>query len=395
MKCVILAAGKGNRMYPLIQTRPKVMVPIANKPILEHLLIRAKRVGIDEFIFVVGYKKELIESYFEDGSKWDVKINYIHQKEQLGTADAIGVTKDVAGKRFLVLNGDVLIGSECIAELLKKSDDSVMTLTKRDGKGFGVVEVEGDCVRRIIEKPKSVTESCLVNAGIYVFDCSIFTAIEETPLSERGEYEITDSLQSMVDGGNDVGFHIIKDWIDVGYPWNLLDANEGLLKNIKGEIRGTVEERATIRGEVVVGERTNIRNGAYIEGPVLIGNDCDIGPNCYIRPSTSIGDHVRVGNGVEIKNSILMNHTKVGHLTYIGDSVIGEGCNFGAGTIVANLRHDNAPIKARVKEEKIDSGRRKLGVILGDGVKTGINSTLNVGTVLKPGRMVLPGENVW
>ena len=395
MKCVILAAGMGNRMYPLTQTRPKVMVSIANKPILEHLLISAKRAGITEFIFVVGYKKELIKSYFGDGSNWGVKVSYIFQKEQLGTANAIGVTEDLAGERFLVLNGDVLIGSECISKLLEKREASVMTLTERDGKGFGVVEVEGDFVKRIIEKPEGVTETCLVNAGIYVFNRSIFTAIEETALSERGEYEITDSLQSMVDGGIDVGHHIVEDWIDVGYPWNLLDANEGLLKGIKRDIRGTVEERATIQGEVIVGEGSIIRGGAYIIGPVMIGEDCDIGPNCFIRPYTCIGDDVRVGNGVEVKNSILMDHTKVGHLTYIGDSVIGEGCNFGAGTIVANLRHDNASIKARVKGEKIDSGRRKLGVILGDGVKTGINSTLNVGTVLEPDRMVLPGEDVW
>ncbi|MDY6931618.1 MAG: bifunctional sugar-1-phosphate nucleotidylyltransferase/acetyltransferase [Halobacteriota archaeon] len=394
MKCVILAAGKGNRMYPLTQTRPKVMVPIANKPILEHLLIRAKMAGIEDFIFVVGYKRELVESYFGDGSEWGVKIDYIFQKDQLGTANAIGVTRDLATERFLVLNGDVLIESKCIAELLKKRDDSVMTLTKRDGKGFGVVEANGSFVKRIIEKPKDDTENCLVNAGIYVFERSIFTAIEETPLSERDEYEITDSLQSMIDDGIDVGYQVVEEWIDVGYPWNLLDANESLLKNIKRDIRGTIEDGATIHGRVIVGEGTIIRSGAYIIGPVIIGEDCDIGPNCFIRPSSSIGDDVRVGNGVEVKNSILMDHTKVGHLTYVGDSVIGEGCNFGAGTIIANLRHDNASIKAKVKEEKIDSGRRKLGVIFGDGVKTGINSTLNVGTVLEPGKMVLPGERV-
>lgn len=393
MKCVILAAGIGKRMYPLTQTRPKVMVTIANHPILEHLLLCAKDAGINDFIFVTGYRKDLVESYFEDGSKWGVKISYIFQKEQLGTANAIDVTRDVAGKRFLVLNGDVLIKSDCIKKLLEKKEDFVLTLTKRKGKGFGVIEVEGESVKKITEKPKDAKIG-LVNAGIYIFNDSIFDAIDKTPVSERGEYEITDSLQYLIDKGIGVGYHTMEDWIDVGYPWNLLDANEDMLKNIKTKVKGKIEKRATIHGDVIIKEGTIVRNGSYIIGPVAIGKDCDIGPNCFIRPYTSIGDDVRVGNGVEIKNSIIMNGTKVGHLTYIGDSVIGEDCNFGAGTIVANLRHDNRSILVNVKGEKIDSNRRKLGVIFGDGVKTGINSTLNVGMVAEAEKMIGPGEVV-
>ncbi|MDY6964767.1 MAG: bifunctional sugar-1-phosphate nucleotidylyltransferase/acetyltransferase [Halobacteriota archaeon] len=391
MKCIILAAGIGKRMFPLTQTRPKVMVPIANRPILEHLLLSARDAGIDEFIFVVGYKKELVESYFKDGGAWSVKIDYIFQKEQLGTANAIGLADDLKGERFLILNGDVLVGSDCIKKLLEKEEETVLTLNRRDGKGFGVVEVEGSSVKKITEKPEDA-KTCLVNAGIYMFDRSIFEAIEKTPISKRDEYEITDSIQYLIDKGDDVGYHVIEDWIDIGYPWNLLNANEDMLKGIKKEVNGDVEERATIHGDVVIGDGTIVRNGAYIIGPVVIGENCDIGPNCFIRPYTSIGDDVRIGNGVEVKNSIIMNHTKIGHLTYIGDSVIGEECNFGAGTIVANLRHDDRSILVRVEEERIDSGRRKLGVIFGDGVKTGINSTINVGTVIKAGQMIGPGE---
>jgi len=399
MKCVILAAGVGKRMYPLTRTRPKVMVPIANYPMLEHLLLSAKSAGIKNFVLVVGYKKELVKSYFEDGSKWGVKISYVFQKDQLGTANAIDVTKDKVGKRFLVLNGDVLIKSDCIKELLEKKEEAVLTLNRREGKGFGVVKVDGGSVKKITEKPKDAKIS-LVNAGIYIFGRKVFDAIEKTKLSKRGEYEITDSIQYMIDKGTDVGFHKVEDWIDVGYPWNLLDANEDLLKYpLKSSGKAIDEESkiepyATIHKKVSIGKGTIVRNGAYIIGPVTIGKNCDIGPNCFIRPCTSIGDDVRIGNGVEIKNSIIMNHTKVGHLTYIGDSVIGEGCNFGAGTIVANLRHDDRSILVKVKGETIDSGRRKLGVIFGDGVKTGINSTLNVGAVLEDGEIVGPGEVV-
>ncbi|VVB86729.1 Bifunctional protein GlmU [uncultured archaeon] len=155
-----------------------------------------------------------------------------------------------------------------------------------------------------------------------------------------------------------------------------------------------MERFATLNGNVAVGEGTIIRNGAYIEGPVIIGKNCDIGPNCYIRPATSIGDNVRIGNAVEVKNSIIMNGTHIGHLSYAGDSIIGERCNFGAGTKVANLRHDNRKVLVELGGKKFDSGRRKLGVIMGDDVHTGINSMFNVGTTVAGGACVGPGEFV-
>jgi NDP-sugar pyrophosphorylase family protein len=153
-----------------------------------------------------------------------------------------------------------------------------------------------------------------------------------------------------------------------------------------------VEPNTTIKGEVVIGKGTLIRSGAYLEGPVVIGENCDIGPNCFIRPYTAIGKNVRVGNAVEIKNSIIMEGTHVGHLSYVGDSIIGRRCNFGAGTKVANLRHDGKNIKVRLKGKILDSGRRKLGVIMGDDVHTGINTSINTGVIIEKGRYTYPGE---
>jgi NDP-sugar pyrophosphorylase family protein len=139
-----------------------------------------------------------------------------------------------------------------------------------------------------------------------------------------------------------------------------------------------------------VGKDTVIMAGAYIEGPVIIGENCKIGPNCYIRPYTCLGNDVRVGNAVEVKNSAVMDGTKIGHLSYVGDSVIGESCNFGAGTICSNLRHDKANIISYIKGQKVDSGRRKLGAIMGDDVKTGIHTTVYPGTVIESGYRGLP-----
>jgi bifunctional UDP-N-acetylglucosamine pyrophosphorylase/glucosamine-1-phosphate N-acetyltransferase len=149
-------------------------------------------------------------------------------------------------------------------------------------------------------------------------------------------------------------------------PWHLLNANELLMKNVKGKISGTVQKYATIEGSVQVGKGSIIRNGAYIIGPVIIGENCDIGPNCYIRPSSSIGNNCKIGNAVEVKNCIVMNHSNIPHHNYVGDSIIGENCNLGSGTKVANLRLDNKNIYTIVKGDRIETGRRKLGVIMGD-----------------------------
>ena len=395
MKAVVLVAGKGTRMEPLTSGCPKVMLQVANKPILEHILNSAIEAGIEGFVFITGYLEEQIREYFGDGSKWGVSIEYVQQKEQLGTANAIGYAKGHVEGAFLVLNGDMLIGQEDLKALLSRTEEAVICVKEVENPSdFGVLETENNKVVRIIEKPKNPPTN-LANAGIYLFRESIFDFIDRTQASVRKEFEITDSIQMLIDSGAAVGYSPLEGrWIDIGYPWDLLKANEHLLKDLKGRCEGTVEPNATIKGEVVIGKGTLIRNGSYIEGPVVIGENCDIGPNCFIRPSTAIGNHARVGNAVEIKNTIVMEDTHVGHLSYVGDSIIGRRCNFGAGTKVANLRHDGKNIKVMMKGRILDSGRRKLGVIMGDDVHTGINTSINIGVIMEKGRSTHPGEVV-
>jgi UDP-N-acetylglucosamine diphosphorylase / glucose-1-phosphate thymidylyltransferase / UDP-N-acetylgalactosamine diphosphorylase / glucosamine-1-phosphate N-acetyltransferase / galactosamine-1-phosphate N-acetyltransferase len=395
MKAVVLVAGKGTRMEPLTSDCPKVMLQVANKPILEHILNSAIQAGIEGFVFITGYLEQQIREYFGDGSKWGVSIDYVLQKEQLGTANAIGYAKGHVEEAFLVLNGDMLIGQEDLKALISRTEEAVICVKEVENPSdFGVLEVENNKVVRIIEKPKNPPTK-LANAGVYLFRESIFDFIDRTQASVRKEFEITDSIQMLIDSGAAVGYSPLEGrWIDIGYPWDLLKANERLLKDLKSRCEGTVEPNATIKGEVVIGKGALIRNGSYIEGPVIIGENCDIGPNCFIRPSTAIGNHARVGNAVEIKNTIVMEGTHVGHLSYVGDSIIGRRCNFGAGTKVANLRHDGKNIKVRMKGKILDSGRRKLGVIMGDDVHTGINTSINVGVMIEKGKYTSPGEIV-
>ncbi len=395
MKAVVLVAGKGTRMEPLTSDCPKVMLQVANKPILEHILNSAIQAGIEGFVFITGYLEQQIREYFGDGSKWGVSIDYVLQKEQLGTANAIGYAKGHVEEAFLVLNGDMLIGQEDLKALLSRTEEAVICVKEVENPSdFGVLEIENNKVVRIIEKPKNPPTK-LANAGVYLFRESIFDFIDRTQASVRKEFEITDSIQMLIDSGAAVGYSPLEGrWIDIGYPWDLLKANERLLKDLKSRCEGIVEPNATIKGEVVIGKGALIRNGSYIEGPVIIGENCDIGPNCFIRPSTAIGNHARIGNAVEIKNTIVMEGTHVGHLSYVGDSIIGRRCNFGAGTKVANLRHDGKNIKVRMKGKILDSGRRKLGVIMGDDVHTGINTSINVGVMIEKGKYTSPGEIV-
>jgi bifunctional UDP-N-acetylglucosamine pyrophosphorylase/glucosamine-1-phosphate N-acetyltransferase len=192
------------------------------------------------------------------------------------------------------------------------------------------------------------------------------------------------------------GMHgvVLKEWRDVVYPWHLLDANAEMMKNLAFTCQGAVSDGATLNGEVSIGKGTDILPGTVIEGPVIIGENCKIGPNCYIRPATTIGDNCHVGNACEVKNSLIFNNSNVPHQNYIGDSVIGEGCNLGAGTKIANLRFDKKSIYVCLNGEKKDTNRRKLGMIMGDNVQTGINSMINVGTLVGNNVFIGPGASV-
>jgi len=390
MKCVILAAGEGKRMHPLTYTRPKVMLPIANKPVLEWNLLNAIDAGLKEFVFVVGYKSEMVRNHFGDGKKWDVKIEYVNQGKALGTAHAIGMVEKFVDN-FIVLCGDTIFGKHDMEKIIKK-EISMGLVHVESPEEYGIVELDGENVVKIYEKMEKPFSN-VINAGIYHFNRSIFDIIKKTEKSPRGEYEITSSINMLVEDREIAGI-TLKEWRDVVYPWHLLDANEEMLNGMKGNVEGAVEENVVLKGPVYIGKETIVMSGSYIEGPVVIGSDCKIGPNCYIRPCTSIGNESHVGNACEIKNSIIMNHSNIPHQNYVGDSIIGENCNLGSGTKIANLRLDKKNITAISNGKKINTKRRKLGVIMGDNVQTGINAMLNVGSMVGNNVFVGPGAVV-
>jgi bifunctional UDP-N-acetylglucosamine pyrophosphorylase/glucosamine-1-phosphate N-acetyltransferase len=385
MKCVILAAGEGKRMHPLTFTRPKVMLPIANKPISEWNLLNAIDAGLRDFIFVIGYKSEMVRKYFQNGKKWNVEIKYVNQGKARGTAHAIGMVEKFADD-FIVLCGDTIFGKEDIQNLVNM-EMSIGLVEVKDTTSYGNVEIKKDKIIRICEKIKKPFSN-IINAGIYHFNDKIFKYIKKTKKSPRGEYEITDSINMLLKEEEMTGI-FLKQWRDVVYPWHLLDANEEMLKKNPGE--NITGENVTIKGNVTIGRDTEVLAGSFIEGPVVIGSNCKIGPNCYIRPYTSIGNGCHIGNACEVKNSIIMDNSNIPHQNYVGDSIIGYNCNLGAGTKIANLRLDKKNIDVALNGEKIATGRRKLGVIMGDNVQTGINSMINVGSIIGNDVYIGPG----
>jgi len=387
--CVMLAAGQGKRMQPLTNTRPKVMVPIANKPIIEWNLLKAKDAGINRFLFIIGYKSEMVRDYFKDGSEWDVHIDYVNQGTPKGTGHAISVVEPFIENEFIVLSGDTIFGSDDIKRV--KDTSCCMGVCEVDHpEEYGVVELQDDHIIHIHEKVKNPV-SKMINAGIYHFTKDIFDCIKRTGISQRGEYELTDAI-NLCATDKPVHSVVINTWRDIGYPWDLFDATREVLEEFNPEINGTVEPYATIKGPVTIGENTVVMNGSYITGPVIIGRNCKIGPNCYIRPYTAIGDGCHIGGASEVKNSIIMNESNVPHHNYVGDSVIGSGCNLGSGTKVANLRLDKKNIYVEHRGKRMNTNRRKLGVIMGDQVQTGINSVINVGSIIGDSVFIGPGS---
>ncbi|MEO2241060.1 MAG: bifunctional sugar-1-phosphate nucleotidylyltransferase/acetyltransferase, partial [Euryarchaeota archaeon] len=378
-------------MRPLTRTRPKVLLPVADRRLVDFSIEALVRVGVERLVVVTEYRAEEVERYVEDRWGEEVELSFVRQGEPLGTAHAVYVAwREVdPDEPVLVTNGDLVFDPALVERTVKEHEGvaSMALVEVDDPSEFGVVRLEDGYVRELVEKPDpGEAPSNLANAGVYVLEPEFRRYLEEVRLSPRGEFELTDALLAAAREEEVRGVPQDVYWLDVGRPWDLLDANEWALRNVMGrpEVEGVVEEGVELRGPVWVAEGAVLKPGTVVEGPAYIGPGCELGPNCYVRPATTLVRDVRVGQAVEIKNSIVMEGTNVSHLSYVGDSVIGAECNLGAGTVIANLRHDERNVRVIVKGELEDTGRRKFGAVLGDGVKTGINTSILPGRKLGP-----------
>ena len=325
MKAVILAAGEGKRLRPFTETMPKVMIPIANKPILEHVLEAAKKSGISEVILVVGYKKEEIMEYFKDYK--EIKITYVEQDKQLGTAHALLKAKNKINSAFMVLAGDNIIDSNSILKLInEKSEYSILIKEHPYPSKYGVVFLEKGKLKEIVEKPKKESGK-YISTGIYKLPKKVFNKIEQ--LSKQDIYDLTSVIQSIVKDGTSISTILADKWMDIVYPWDIIEINEAMSNEISSSTSGTIEKNVVIKGNVSIGKDTKIYSGSYIVGPVVIGEGCEIGPNTCIFPSTTIGDNSVVNPFAEIHNSVIMKDTHIGSSSFIINSVIAKGSILG------------------------------------------------------------------
>ncbi|BAB65442.1 MULTISPECIES: bifunctional sugar-1-phosphate nucleotidylyltransferase/acetyltransferase [Sulfurisphaera] len=389
MKAFILAAGSGERLEPITHTRPKAFVPILSKPLIEYQIEYLRKCGIRDITVIVSSKNK---EYFEKKLK---EISIVTQKDDIkGTGAAILSAK--FNDEALIIYGDLFFSNEKeICNIITLKENAIIGVKVSNPKDYGVLVLDNqNNLSKIIEKPE-IPPSNLINAGIYKLNSDIFTYLDKISISERGELELTDAINLMAKDHRVKVIEYEGYWMDIGKPWNIIDVNKWALDNLVfSQNLGNVEDNVKIKGKVIIEEDAEIKSGTYIEGPVYIGKGSEIGPNSYLRPYTILVEKNKIGASVEVKESVIMEGSKIPHLSYVGDSVIAEDVNFGAGTLIANLRFDEKEVKVNVKGKRISSGRRKLGAFIGGHVRTGINVTILPGVKIGAYARIYPGAVV-
>jgi glucose-1-phosphate thymidylyltransferase len=328
MKGLILSGGKGTRLRPLTYTSAKQLVPVANKPVLFYGIEALVEAGITEIGIVVGETQAEIRAAVGDGSKWGAKVTYIPQDAPRGLAHAVLIAHDFIGDDpFVMYLGDNLLNRgivEFVEQFVKEKPAAQILLTPvPDPQMFGVAELQGDKVHRLVEKPKE-PKSNLALVGVYMFGPEIFTSVANIKPSFRNELEITDAIQDLIDRGLRVTPHLVSGWWkDTGKLEDMLEANRLILETLKPRVDGSVDKASRIEGIVVIEAGAVVEN-SVIRGPAVIGPGARI-IDAYVGPFTSIGKDVEI-NKSEIEHSIVLEGSLIHDLeTRVSDSLIGRG----------------------------------------------------------------------
>jgi len=326
MKALILSGGKGTRLRPITHTSAKQLLPVANKPILFYGIEAVKEAGIKEVGIVVGETKNEIRDAVGRGKKWGINVTYIEQEKPLGLAHAVKISQDfIRDDNFVMYLGDNLIkdGITSLVKEFEKTRPNAQILLARvpHPEQFGVVELKGKKVLRLVEKPKR-PKSDLALVGVYMFDKNVFEAVNNIKPSWRNELEITDAIQYLIDHNFTVRPHIITGWWkDTGKLEDILEANRIILDDLKSHVKGKVDKESELFGKVRIDKGAEIRK-SVIRGPVIIGENSRI-VNSYIGPFTSVYFKVTIENS-EIEHSIVLENSKIKDIKRIEDSLVGQ-----------------------------------------------------------------------
>ena len=341
MKGIILHGGHGTRLRQLTHTGPKQLLPIANKPMSQYALEDLKSAGIHDIAIIIGdIYPEKVKEYYGDGKQFGVNITYVYQEKPKGISHAIRLCKEFVGDdKFIVYLGDNVLRRN-LADYTKKfsssSLDAMILLCEVDNPSkFGVAYIDTEDplkIKNIIEKPKNPTSNLAV-IGVYFLTPKIFDIIDNLKPSMRGELEITDALQLLMDKENTIAYDTVTGWWkDTGTPDDIIHANRLVLDSIGTEEQFLTEKDASIKGNIIIGSNTEISQDSSIIGPAIIGKNCKIGNTVRLGPYVSIGDNCILEN-CNIENSILMKDCKVYAKVNLSSSIIAHSCQIDGGTV--------------------------------------------------------------
>ena len=349
MQAVILAAGEGTRLRPLTHAKPKAMIPVANRPVIAHVIDALLANGIRDIVVVAGYRREYVQRYL---NSLDIPVTVVVQEKQLGTAHALRCAASEIREDFMVLPGDNYIDAASIAKI--RGEPCAMLVKEHPSpSNFGVVVVRDGLVSGIVEKPEEAP-TLTVSTGII--------SLPRDALGSLVKNEIPDAIMGLIRKGMRMKAVMADDWQDAIYPWDLLRMNESLLRHITPEKAGRMAGNVTFTGVVHVGAGTSIGPNTTITGPVVIGENCEIGPGTCILPGTSIGSRVSIEPFTILGSSLIMDDTSIGSHSRIMNAVVGEGCSIGD--------HASTTVSPSLLSIEGKVLKAEFGAVLGDRVAT-------------------------
>lgn len=403
MRAIILAGGAGNRSYPLGVNRPKAMFPLHGKPLVGWVLEALAAAGVGEAVIVTGPGEGGIRAAL-GAAAFGVRLNYATQAEPRGQADALRSARAAAGAGpVLVLNANDLYDPAVLAALAARLDDGhdVVLVGRRtaEPERFGIMRFEADAgggaaigrrLAGVVEKPaRDAAPSDIAVVGVYGFGPAIWAALDATPDGPADD-AFERAYSRLITAGRSDWLPYDGPFASFKHPWDPLALSDLLFERHRRRAidpTARVSDLAVIDGDVVLSAGVRVFEHAVIRGPAYLGPGCIVGNGALVRGGVSLGAHCVVGFRTEISHSVFGDHTWT-HMNYVGDSIVGDNCSFGAGTITANLRFDEGPIRVAVGDDRLSTGRHYFGIVMADDCRTGCNA------VLLPGRKIGPNSIV-
>ena len=392
MKAIILAAGEGAHLSPFSETRPISMIGVAGRTMLDNTFGLLKSAGINDIFIVVRHKKDKLIERLQQQDHNGLNLHYVEQKRKLGIGHAVMQIKNKIspGEYFLLLYGDTLTAENIFSKVQQSFHSFKCPVASiclpPSNQMFGNVFLNARMeITKIVEKPKGNNLGNYVLSGVFILPASFFKLLKSSGNS------MEKALKKVVAEEGLRASMWEDEWLDVVYPWEILTANKMIMDSWQESSitkTATLEANVTLQGIVCIEAGAIIKSGAVLEGPCCIGEGSYIGNNSLIRSYTSVGKNCKVGSGVELKNCVVMDNSQIGRLSFVGDSVLGENVDMGAGCMTVNRTVDWKPISVKSGKRPMGTGMTKLGAFLGDGVVVGAGNTLQPGMVVAPGKIL-------